>query len=456
MSDLSMSHVAADLSSSELSAIPRTPLLFLTIATALVVVGFMTPLGHSWYRPSYDETEDAERAETGAEEGSIERQVTLGALGVFGIVGLAATTVNWRRPYGPLAVICVVYLLWCGASCLWSENLAMSTRRVVALGCEIIAALVIAQRASARQFAWLVFACSIAWLALGVLAEISQGTLDPWLPDYRFKGVFHPNITSASCALLAMSSLYLASGPTALQGPLAIIGATALGFLVLTGSRTGLAAAIIAYGSVWLLSVGARRPATLGWIAFALACALAAGMLGVFQFSADLLAMGRPDNDVGTLSSRLPLWRELLSMYWSNAPLLGYGYGAFWTPEHLTDVADAVGWGPAYAHSTYIDLLLSTGLVGAALAVCGQLLALWKAVGLEIRYPHRGFGFSAMVIAFVLADGILETTFGSTCFMSFFGICGVCIVLCSDDAGQLSSPSSSAYDIEVRLGNSPC
>ena len=34
-----------------------------------------------------------------------------------------------------------------------------------------------------------------------------------------------------------------------------------------------------------------------------------------------------------------------------------------------------------------------------------------------------------MVIACVLADGALETTFGSTSFMSFFGICAVCYAL---------------------------
>src|SRR5205814_4897364 len=104
-------------------------------------------------------------------------------------------------------------------------------------------------------------------------------------------------------------------------------------------------------------------------LALALTSAAFALGVGFFELSSNSVSMGRVDNDVESLSSRVPLWQQLLGEFVSQRPLAGHGYGAFWTPDHITDVADTQGWGPAYAHSIYIDLLLSIVLTGTVVFV---------------------------------------------------------------------------------------
>jgi exopolysaccharide production protein ExoQ len=132
-----------------------------------------------------------------------------------------------------------------------------------------------------------------------------------------------------------------------------------------------------------------------------------------------------------SLTGRVPLWQELIDQYARHKPLAGHGYGAFWTPVHIDEVAASQGWSPAYAHSTYFDLLLSIGMIGMLMFVCLMISTLVRAAYLEGRYANCGFGFIAMLIGCILLDGTLETTFGNTSFTSFFCICGVCYALTS-------------------------
>jgi O-antigen ligase len=186
----------------------------------------------------------------------------------------------------------------------------------------------------------------------------------------------------------------------------------------------------VAVASVSILTGSvAKNRAWIGLLALVLTTTAFAVGIGVIGVSSKSISMGREDNEVESLTSRLPLWEQLLGEFVSRRPLAGHGYGAFWTPDNITDVADTQGWSPGYAHSTYVDLLLSIGLIGTLLFVATMATAFVHAVRLEIWYAVAGFGFIAMMIAYLLADGALETTFGSTSFMSFFGICAVCYVL---------------------------
>jgi O-antigen ligase len=168
-----------------------------------------------------------------------------------------------------------------------------------------------------------------------------------------------------------------------------------------------------------------KNCALVGFVVLSLVVAAFAVGVGFVDISSKSVSMGRVDNDVESLSSRVPLWQQLLDEFASKRLLAGYGYGAFWTPDHLIEVEQAQGWGPGYAHSSYIDLLLSVGAIGTILFIVAMTAAFFRATQLEAWHVASGFGFIAMVIACVLADGALETTFGSTSLMSFFGICAV-------------------------------
>jgi exopolysaccharide production protein ExoQ len=414
-----------------LSADRHTSILFLIGIFLLSFFAFMEPLEYAWSRPTYDESQDDERSEVGAREGNSQRQLTLGCMGLLGAAALVLSRGATLRVRSLFGVICVSYVAWCAASLLWTDDLSMSVRREIALACEIVAAIAIATRTTPRQFAWHIFACTFAWLGLGIIAEVSQGALQLWQAGYRFKGIFHPNIMSISCALLSLSSLYLAGGMSrGFRRLLYFVAAVAFVFLALTGSRTALGAFFASFVGVSLITVSTpKKYIFIGLTAFALLFVAAAQFLDAFDVTSDLVSMGRQDHDAESLSSRIPLWQELLGTYVPQRPLQGYGYGAFWTPARITAIERTQGWNAPYAHCTYIDLLLSIGIVGTSLFALAMLWTFLRSAWLETRHPYAGYGFLAMVIGCVLVDGAMETTFGATMFMSFFGLSAVCFIL---------------------------
>jgi len=405
---------------------------FFPIAFVLTVIAFMEPVDYAWHRPTYDESDDDLRADSFARDGTMQRQVFLGTLGLLSIAALARSRNNQLRLRSALGACFIAYLAWCVVSCAWSDNPSMSLRRIAALACEVLAGVAIATRSSPRQFAWFVFACTLTWFGLGLLAEIAHGALQPWQAGYRFKGIFHPNVMSAACAVLVMASLYLSRGAQHGRRILQAVAVVAFVFLLLTGSRTAVGALLITLAVVWTLASASKwKYVVVGVSGLAIGSLGVAGLLGALSADASWVAMGRQDNEVDSLSSRLPLWEELIGNYATRQPIGGYGYGAFWSPPRIFDVARTQGWNPAYAHSTYVDLLVNIGIVGIVLFLVTMLLAFFTAVRLEMRHANAGFGFAAMLIAFLLLDGALETTFGSTWFMSFFAICTVCLLLAS-------------------------
>jgi O-antigen ligase len=319
-------------------AIGSRGFVLLGVFYSLSIVAFVEPIEYAWHRSVYDESDDMDRSDASARDGYLQRQIALGAMGLLGAVALAWPTKRLRTR-GVLAALCAAYIAWCLATCFWSDDVSISIRRLMALLCEVLAGMAIATRTSPRQFAWFVFACTLTWFGLGLMAELSLGALQPWRAGYRFKGIFHPNIMSVVCALLIMSALYLSKGIREPKRILQSIAGVAFVFLVLTGSRTALGAMLVTLIIVWSLS-GAwnSRVAIVGCIGLALGLFGAASAVGLLNVTSDWVAMGRQDNEVDSLSSRVPLWQELISNYASRKPFGGYGYGAFWSPGRIVDV----------------------------------------------------------------------------------------------------------------------
>jgi exopolysaccharide production protein ExoQ len=278
----------------------------------------------------------------------------------------------------------------------------------------------------------LVLGCTLSWLGIGVIAELAHGTFQPGVAGYRFMGVFYPNIMAGNCVLLTLSALSLSFMVPEKKRLLQVVTFIAIVFLILTASRTAMGTlAVLLALFVWFKASAPKKAFFSAALGMSAVCILLICSVGEFKNPTEWISMGRVDHDLGSLTGRIPLWQELLDVYASQKPVAGHGYGAFWTPEHIDDVAASLYWSPAYAHSTYIDLVLSIGLIGAILFVLAIASALVRSVRLETRYPAVGYGFIALLLAYILLDGTLETNFGATSFMSFFGSCAVVYVLCS-------------------------
>ena len=76
--------------------------------------------------------------------------------------------------------------------------------------------------------------------------------------------------------------------------------------------------------------------------------------------------LGRAEETGSSLTGRLPLWEDL-SVYLSQNPIKGYGFGAFWTPKHIYEIAVSQQWVISEAHSSYLDTALQLGIIGMVL-----------------------------------------------------------------------------------------
>jgi exopolysaccharide production protein ExoQ len=427
----------------------RASLPFLALAVSVVTMVYMMPLSESWFRSTFEHYTDESGFATSASEGTLSHQIALGSLGLFGLAAIFWPGGKLLRVRGLLGLVCVAYLVWCLATCLWTENFYMTSRRCIALACEVAAGLGIAKRASVRQFVWIVFACTLAWLGLGLLAELSLGTFRPWAAGYRFAGIFHPNEMGVNCALLGMAAIYLARDVERGRRWLYASAAAALFFLLLTGSRTALGALVLSVIATWYLKAPAGKKLVWGFVAgFTLISGTLLYSMSSFELSTDAVTLGRTDRDMSALTGRLPLWQELIQHYVIERPLLGHGYGAFWTAEHIDEVSKSQFWSVQSTHSSYIDLLLNVGLVGAAFCLVAMLLAWLGATRLERQDARAGYGVMAIIVAYGLVDGLCETTIGITYPLSFFCIASVSILVVQ---GMCAKASEGAI---VKSGNS--
>jgi len=432
-----MSTLTSEMFPSTACDVPRAELnrsasvMLVAFVAILATIVFTMPITESWKHSTYEHFDNTlDEAEASVRDGSLSRQIAIGSLGLLGLAAIAWPDGKRIRVRTALGAMCVAYLAWCLASCLWSDDVSLSLRRWVALGCEVAAGVAIAKRSTARQFVWIVFSCTLAWLSLGILAELSQGTFRPLEAGHRFAGLFHPNIMGVNAALLTLSSLYSAIGSGRRRWFLISIAAIGFAFLFLTRSRTSMAAMLAAIAVMWIFTAPlSRRLGYLLTLGLATACVAMAIGLGAFEIPSSAVTMGRAEDDAASFTGRVPLWQELIEDYLPSREWVGYGYGAFWTSDRIAGVSKSQNWAATHAHSTYIDLMLNIGVVGAVLCVLAMVGATVAGLRRETRHAGTGYGFIAMILVFGLTAGLLETYVGHTWFLSFFGICGLCYFL---------------------------
>jgi exopolysaccharide production protein ExoQ len=348
----------------------------------------------------------------GVAQGSIVRRIALLSLGIVALVSLARRRARPRlRSRDPLGWLILAFVAWALISPIWAEDLPFTLRRVVVFGILCTAALAVASRLSFRAIILWAFFSTAVYLFAGILAELVFGTFRPFAFGYRFAGTLHPNGQGIECGLLLLSGVAAADLEKrwrALFRAGAFIGFV---FLILTASRTSIAAA----GPALLIYLASVRPRALG-------TALAGG-LGIIFCSVLLLhnagllpgvntaiQLRRDDpGSVATLHGRVVLWKDL-GYYVGQRPVLGYGYCGFWTPAHIRTISDEENWGVPSSHSVYIEYLLGLGTVGLLLYALLFLAGLRRAFLLHRISRSPAFAFCAALMVFYALDGFLECT----------------------------------------------
>ena len=342
-------------------------------------------------------------------------------LGMFGVAFLLMPSrrkLNWG---GILFALIVAFLLFSGLSTLWSINPSVSAQKFLVLSFFGLAAYGTARQMNIRELALVFTLICVTYIAVGVLAEIALGNFTPYKKDYRFVGTCHPNSLAVYGTFSCLVALVYFNKFKELNHWLVLLFILGIVTLVMTRSRTTLAA--FAFGAVaaWFLTfkpnnrVFAISASVLFFVFVCVTLVLARS--NIKAAAAEKLAMGRT-KDVSSLTGRLPLWELLLESV-EEKPLIGHGYLAFWDKDRIEFLSDQLKWEVPHGHNMYIDVLLDGGIVGLAIYAMIFFVAIMVAGYRSVMFNDRDatlvFGF----LTFAIVHGFAESLFKLPTFLLF-------------------------------------
>ena len=401
---------------------------FLWLAIFVLVAAFFVADQHDWSLSRFEFYQAVDAAGyLDVSGGGLPYRVALVSIAAFGLFLIYRGGGRPLRFRGPMAFLITALLAWCVISWQWSAAPVLGAKQVVVLLACFVCALGICRRFSPRDLCLLALAVSGLFMAIGLCAELSLDTFRPWIDEHRFAGTIHPNIQSTYCAVVCLAAACLASDGKRRRPLWIALFVIGLIFLVLTKSRTSLAAILVALLILvmlcksWRLKLSAAIGIPFAVCALALIVSLAGGDAGD-QFT-DAALMGRHEG-AQSLTGRVPLWIELLG-YAKQRPLRGYGYGSFWDKQHVQAVSDALTWHIPHAHSAYVDAMLSIGLIGAAMLIAVLITGMWQAAASYRTTGNVGYAFVFALLAYAAIHGMTESSFVQPTVIPCLAACGL-------------------------------
>jgi O-antigen ligase len=347
------------------------------------------------------------------ESGSLQRQLAFPIVGLTGLILWAIRVRSDRSRFSANFWMFAVFVAWTFASCLWSADLGLTTRRLVVFGCVVLGAVAFQQHFTGRQAEILVICVAVTHLLIGITAEAAHGRLFSLGGDYRFAGTLHPNTQAVQlgAAGLAILCIMQQSRQKWLLGG-AFLGILAL--VVMTRSRTALGSFLLASTVVGFPQIPRRLrclsfllPASILMLTIVTILVLD---LRVAQKLESIIFLGRIE-EIGTFTGRTRIWQAILDHFWQS-PAVGFGYGAYWTPETLLDLEQKINFQPAHAHSAYLQAMLDVGLIGFSLMAIAAVIAVVQAFRAAVSEPQNVHArFFLALFVFGACYSLLDTTF---------------------------------------------
>jgi O-antigen ligase len=388
----------------------KTPIVSLLVIVSCYLIAMTDPdARRRWH--SIDKGE-IDRLTSKLEQGRAARQIGFLALGAWGSAMLL--TRRSDRPIrvsGRVLLPLAVYASWAVISVIWSDDRALTAKRLIVFGCGMAGVVAFARHFKPRDLARLALIGSGLTLGIGIATELMHLGDEAGIWGYRFAGTLHPNHAGINAVIALLAGLYFfdrTSKPVWL-----VLALVASVVLLLTKSRTALGAGLVATGVFLALRWPIRRTA-----AVALGLVMANLVLLMLYFAGLLpavwgaLLMGRKDSDVTTLTGRSDIWAAAFD-YFSRDPvryLTGYGYQSFWSPRVAEYVSNRVQFHISEGHNAYLDSLFTLGIVGLmcyAAMLLGSI-GLWVSRARSNR--NAAYAFLAAMLVFALVHGVAEST----------------------------------------------
>lgn len=343
--------------------------------------------------------------------GDLVRQVVFISFGFMGVVGYWLNRRTQFRLTGRAYKCAIFFGIWTCISIAWSDDPALTLRRLSVSGMLLIGTLWICRKYNINEIPRFTIFATAAYLVIGFVTELFLGTFRPLSGSYRFAGSMHPNQQGINCAILLLSLTAVAVSQRR-WSILRLTGAViALAFLILTKSRTSVAAAVVAV--VVFECLNSRRKLRAFMVAFLIGISVTFA-LSVFtspmQQMNSLILMGRERSDAGVLTGRNLIWEDALPFYLER-PLVGYGYETFWSPSRTQAMSDKLGpGGVPEGHSTYFDLLLDLGPIGLILGMACIGFGIAQSISRMKEDPGPGNSFCLMMFIFFAVHELTESS----------------------------------------------
>ncbi len=372
-----------------------------------------------------DTVNTAVGAGTAESAGSTLRQICY--LLTFAILLTSAVMRHGIKAANAVPVLFAVLLAWCAVTAIRATEPSVSFRRAILEIVVVLSALLgvdaVGPERALKLFAYvLMLILAVNWISIPIFKQAVHQPDDIEIAivgDWR--GVFfHKNIAGAVCAISIMVFLYYAISEKKWLLYSALIAAS-FGFLLMTRSKSSLGLLPIALAAAGIYRLAWRRDIDrmiVTIVAVLLTIALATVIYANYDFILGILS------DPQQFTGRTEIW-------WGEAafirdhPLVGSGFGTFSDTGTVSPIHDYVGgWvdQAAQGHNGYLELAVTTGMIGFMLGMIALVLApmriFWTRGDMEPWLKSLLFGFFVFFVLhnfmesdFLASDGVVWTAY---------------------------------------------
>ena len=284
-------------------------------------------------------------------------------------------------------------------SILWSDDRTSTVRGCTYLGLYLISAVCLSMRFDNEEIIRYV-GNTIAILALASIA--GQFLLAPTSdPAPGWTGIFPQKNDLGAVMAIGFAALLVTRRQWTVLRVVSVVLCAVM--LVLSQSFTSiLAAASVVATIVFLRFNGHLR-------ALFLTTVVGSGMiLAVALTDLSSVFTSTTGKDL-TFTGRTLIW-DLVIKKIAEHPLLGYGYGAFWSTQSET-INQFSTWKPGQAHNGYLDICLNLGVVGLLLTLALIIDGIRRAHNLRKFYRHNAGVWMLIVAVLLLGRDFAEASF---------------------------------------------
>ncbi len=316
------------------------------------------------------------------------------------------------RIASPLLLFCA----WSIASTAWSSDPRTSFIQSCTFTLLLLMAVVTGcccRNASdlSRLFQYLTISCVVSGVGLLLLrlGASKYGAL-----TRKSSGILHSTTAGsmASVGMVALIACYLMWGWPWTRRWLIPGVLTFAGVMVAGGNRHSMAIAFLLsfvvccmYGSRIAVVGFSLLGSTLTALYLTLDSRLTL-LRGASSELGDLIRQGQTTRTLQTFSGRSEMWRKMWDSY-LEAPIRGHGYFVTSAKGRILVWGE---WGNWTAHNNLLQILVTTGLVGASLLL-GGLLVLLLRVYARRSVDSRAGTFIALMVTWYLIWGLLNSSF---------------------------------------------